>query len=129
MQNYVPFTAFDFVVQGEEIFQTLPERASLNTTRISRCWSYDSWTTEIKEFFEDISLGIIIFLYFQDDMENIPEMERTEGSYYMVKLQFQKVSIPPPQRAREIPRRGSLKGGTFRRGGGWYLEDFFPGES
>ena len=86
MQNYVTFTTFNFVVQGEEIFQTLPERASLKTMRISRCWSCDSWTTEIKEFFEDINLEIIIFLYFQDDMENIPEMERTEGSYLIIKF-------------------------------------------
>ena len=38
-------------------------------------------TTEIEECFGDISLEIIFVLYFQDDMENIPEMERTEGSY------------------------------------------------
>ena len=86
MQNYVPFTAFDFVVQGEEVFQTIPERASRKTIRISCCWGL--WflelvlmTTEIKECFGDISLEIIFVLYFQDDMENIPEMERTEGSY------------------------------------------------
>ena len=35
VQNYVPFTAFNFVVQGEEIFQTIPERASRKTMRIS----------------------------------------------------------------------------------------------
>ena len=38
-------------------------------------------TTEIKECFGDISLEIIFVLHFQDDMENIPEIERTEGSY------------------------------------------------
>ena len=38
-------------------------------------------TTEIKECFGDINLEIIFVLYFQDDMENIPEIERTEGSY------------------------------------------------
>ena len=42
-------------------------------------------TTEIKECFGDISLEIIFVLYFQDDMENIPEMERTEGSYRTIK--------------------------------------------
>ena len=43
MQNYVPFTAFDFVVQGEEIFQTIPERASRKTMQTSCYWVYDSW--------------------------------------------------------------------------------------
>ena len=43
MQNYVRFTAFDFVVQGEEIFQIIPERASRKTLRTSCCWVYDSW--------------------------------------------------------------------------------------
>ena len=38
-------------------------------------------TTEIEECCGDISLEIIFVLYFQDDTENIPEMERTEGSY------------------------------------------------
>ena len=42
-------------------------------------------TTEIKECFGDISWEIIFVLYFQDDMENIPEMERTEGSYRTIK--------------------------------------------
>ena len=88
-------------------------------------------TTEIKECFGDVSLEIIFVLYFQDDMENIPEMERTEGSYSIIKcVGPENIHTSPTEGNRNSEGwggggLGGPKGGTFRRGGGWLLEGFF----
>lgn len=87
-------------------------------------------TTEIKECFGDISLEIIFVLYFQDDMENIPEMERTEGSYRTIKYVGPKnIHTSPTEGNRNSEGRWGPKGGTFRKGGvgGGFLRTFFQG--
>ena len=93
-------------------------------------------TTEIKECFGDISLEIIFVLYFQDDMENIPEMERTEGSYSIIKC-------VGPENIHISPTEGNRNSEGWGGGGVWgvqkealsvgvgggFLRAFFPGAS
>lgn len=86
LQNYVAFTGFYFVLQrGRDLSNHTRKSVEENlaTILLLGLWFLELvlMTTEIKECFGDISLEIIFVLYFQDDMENIPEMERTEGSY------------------------------------------------
>ena len=54
------------------------------------------------------------------------ELVTAKLQFFLWNLQFQKISILSPRRAKEILRGGGSKGGDFRGEWEWPFQVFFP---